>query len=303
MNDANLNLLPILVVLLEEQSVTRAAERLGLSSPTVSRALRELRMLLSDPLLVRAGSVLVPTARASALRPELERWLTATGQLLQPPSLDPALLDQKFVIHANEDLAGILAGRLAGALAEIAPRVTLSFGGEQDLLAAMRSGLVHMALGADLPSGPELQTSVVFRDSYVAILRADHPLLDGVVTAEDLLAQRYVTRSRFDQQVDPVDASLQARGLRRTIVLHVPSASAAIAALVESDLVTTAPSRLAQTLRERGHSIRTIDWPFPVEPFVLAMQWHPRNGHDAACRWLRALITDIFRQIRARTAS
>ena len=91
LSDIDLNLLVVLQILLETRSTTRAAQRLGKTQSAISHALRRLREMLQDPLLVRDGVGLVPTDRAVALEGPLNQFLEGARALVfDQPVFEPA---------------------------------------------------------------------------------------------------------------------------------------------------------------------------------------------------------------------
>lgn len=117
MHSMDLNLLVALDALLEEQSVLRAAKRMHLSAPAMSRTLSRIRDAVGDPILVRAGRALVPTPRAAELRPRVRSIVAeATAVLRDGAALDVARLRRSFVIRSSDVIVGILGNQLLAAL-------------------------------------------------------------------------------------------------------------------------------------------------------------------------------------------
>ena len=79
----DLNLLVYLNVLIDEQSVSKAANKLALTQPAMSNALKRLRDLFDDPLLVRAAGTMTPTAKALSLKPEIESLLKMAEEIME----------------------------------------------------------------------------------------------------------------------------------------------------------------------------------------------------------------------------
>lgn len=184
MPSLDLNLLVALDVLLSEGSVVRAAERMHLSPPAMSRTLARIRHLLGDPILVRAGRGLVPTPRAEALRERLRLLIEDAQSLVRAdPSLDLAALDRIFTIRANDGLVGAFGARMAASMLMVAPRVRLRFvpEGDEDV-GALRDGRIDLDIGAMGGDGPELRVQTLFQDRFVGIVRSGHRLAGGNVT-------------------------------------------------------------------------------------------------------------------------
>lgn len=289
----DLNLLVTLDVLLDENSVARAAQRLGLSASAMSRALARLRELTGDPLLVRAGRGLVPTPRALALRDRVRDVVDAAEAVLRPAlRLNLATLSQTFRIRSTEGFVESFGSALLQRIAAEAPGVRLVFVTKPDKDSApLREGAVDLETGVTSRSmGPEIRTQGLFRDRYVAVVRDGHPLTRGDVTPERYAAAAHVLVSRRGLDTGAIDQALEALGLVRHAAVSVGGFGPAIALARESDLVATVPERHTRSLWAGLHRIAL---PFDVPPFTVSLFWHPRLDADPAHRWLRALVTDV----------
>src|SRR5512139_3494743 len=120
----DLNLLAALDVLIEERSVSRAAERLHLSQPSVSAALARLRDYFNDPLLEIQGKRMVPTARALQLVPMLKELLAdVETMIMQARQFEPETSNRWFRICVSDYLATVLIARLVTSLQREAPGI------------------------------------------------------------------------------------------------------------------------------------------------------------------------------------
>jgi DNA-binding transcriptional LysR family regulator len=304
MAEADLNLLIALDALLAEGSVAGAARRLALSPSAVSRALARLRAATADPLLVRAGRVMVPTPYAEELRGRVRDLAQDARAVLRPPArtVRVAELDRSFTIRANEGFLEALGPRLVAAVTEVAPGVRLRFAPKPDKdPRPLREGLVDLELGVSGEAGPELRVQALFRDHFVGIAREGHPLLAGEITPERYAAFGHVVASRRGQASGPVDAALAALGLVRKVVVVVPGFPAALAIARASDLVALATRSLMGALAERepasgSTGLRSFPLPVPTEPITISQLWHPRQDADPAHRWLRGLVLACCRE-------
>lgn len=289
----DLNLLVTLDVLLDENSVARAAQRLGLSASAMSRALARLRELTGDPLLVRAGRGLVPTPRVLALRDRVRDVVDAAEAVLRPAlRVNLATLSQTFRIRSTEGFVESFGSALLQRIAAEAPGVRLVFVTKPDKDSApLREGAVDLETGVTSRSmGPEIRTQGLFRDRYVAVVRDGHPLTRGDVTPERYAAAAHVLVSRRGLDTGVIDQALEALGLARHAAVSVGGFGPAIALAREADLVATVPERHTRSLWAGLHRIAL---PFDVPPFTVSLFWHPRLDADPAHRWLRALVTDV----------
>jgi DNA-binding transcriptional LysR family regulator len=291
---SELNLLPVLDILLEERSVTRAADRLGISTPSVSRMLGRLRQVTGDPLLVRAGRDLVPTARALELHDDVHRVIEDAAALLRPATLDLSKLERRFTVRANDGFVGAFSGRLLARLRAEVPLVELRFApeGESDD-DALREGRIDLDIGALREMGPEVRIQTVFRDHFVGMARADHPIFDAPITPDRFCLYDQISASRRGRAHGPVDKALAEIGLRRRVVLIVPFPKTALAALPGSDLIAPVPNHVRRSAETMGSGLRAFDLPVTLEPVVIGQAWHPRFDNDAGHRFLRQAVREV----------
>ncbi|MEU2834630.1 LysR family transcriptional regulator [Streptomyces lavendulae] len=291
----DLNLLRVLDALLQENSVTRAAERLGTSPAAVSRTLARLRRTVGDPLLVRAGQGLVPTPRALELREEVRALLRGCDSVLRPGAgFDPAHLHRTFTVQATDLLLVGLAGTLTDRIHAEAPNVDVVFlpeaveGGP-----GLRQGWVDVELGVLGHLDPEILTRPLTRMRLVGVARSGHPLFDRRIDARSFAAAEHIGISRLGKRVGPIDGALAELGLRRRTAVIVPSHTSAMLLARDSDLVALMLADwLPDTIAALG--LRTFPIPLDLAPLDIGMAWHPRNAADPGHRWLRDLLADGF---------
>jgi DNA-binding transcriptional LysR family regulator len=303
MQGVDLNLLVALDALLAERSVTGAARRLGLSPSAMSRTLARLRSATGDPLLVQAGRALVPTPYAEELAGRVPALARDAQAVLRPPAgrLDLAALERTFTLRAGEGFVDLLSAPLAAALLKAAPGVRLRFAPKPDKDAQpLRDGSIDLEIGVVGPSAPEVRTQLLFRDRFIGVCRAGHPLLAGEgPTAERYAACRHVVASRRGQAQGPVDDALAQLGLKRAVVLVVPAYTSALQVAYTSDLVALAPRlSLGNALTRHGAAdagLQGFDLPVPTPEIAIAAQWHPRMDGDPAHRWLRQTVAAVCR--------
>ena len=293
MSKPDLNLLFTLQALLEEGSVARAARRLRLSPSAMSRALSRLRRTTGDPLLVRAGRGLVPSPRALKLANQVTQVVQNAEALLQPEArLDPGRLVRQFTLRTSEGFVENFGPALVSRISGQAPGVKLSFVPKPDKQGtALRSGSVDLETGVvSTETGPEIRTQALFQDRLIGVVRNDHPLRSGKITAARYASSRHVAVSRDGDPWGPVDDALQNLGLQREVVVMVGGFATAISLARTSDMIATVPERHTGVLRDGMHSFRL---PFPTDPFTVSMLWHPRLDADPAHRWLRCCVREV----------
>lgn len=288
MHSLDLNLLQALDVLLEEGSVVAAAARVHLSPPAMSRTLSRIREMVGDPVLVRAGSRLVPTPRAEELRPQVRALLEEARRMLVPTATDFTQLSRVFTLRATDATAATIGPRLAERIRAEAPNVTLQFVTHgEDTVDILRDGEVDLEIGVLGDVAPEIRSETLYVEHLVGVVRADHPMLAGSITAQQFAAAGHISFTRRGRTPGPVDAALAQLGLTRSIALAVQHANAALLAAANSDLVAVVGDDLARRAERLRLAISVFNLPFDTPEIPIAFAWHRRMDTDPAHRWLR----------------
>ncbi|HDL8053277.1 LysR family transcriptional regulator [Yersinia enterocolitica] len=293
MTKPDLNLLLTLNILLAEGSVVRAAQRLGLSPSAMSRALARLRQTTGDPLLVRAGRVLVPTPRALELREQVSQLVEGAISVLRPAEkLNLAQLSRIFTLRTSDGFVENFGATLLARVNQDAAGVRLRFMQKMDKDSALlRDGIVDLETGVvGSSASPELRTRGLFRDRFIGVVRAGHPLSQGEISPERYASQGHIMISRRQGHKGPVDDAVQLVGLERNAVTYVDGISTALALVKGSDLVATVPERHTRNLRGGMFS---FSLPITSPVIMISMLWHPRMEADPAHRWLRQCVLDV----------
>ncbi|MFE2182090.1 LysR family transcriptional regulator, partial [Streptomyces sp. NPDC059455] len=235
----DLNLLVALDALLEENSVTAAADRLSLSPPAMSRTLARIRRATGDDILVRTGRTMVPTPRALELREETRDLVRRATAVLTPVRrLDLAGLNRHFTVRGHDALLAALAAPLIARVGATAPNIHLSLLAESSAdRPDLARGQVDLEIGADEPGRPEISSEVVGTDRIVLTLRRGHPLAKGRVGLDKLVRMTFVTVSRRGRLHNAIDDALAERGLRRRVIASLPTSAAALGVVSRSDAV------------------------------------------------------------------
>ncbi len=297
MNDLrriDLNLLVILDALLTEQHVTRAAERLHLSQPAVSHALARLRDLLGDPLLVRQGSTLVPTARALELATPLAEALAHVQALLAPNRFDPASAKRRFRVAMSDYSAAIFLPALVRALRQEAPGIDLQ------IVQASREGMVDGVLNGDLdlaagvfPDMPaELRTTPLFKEHYTCLLDRNSLAADGSLDLATYLSRPHVLLEMRGSGTPEIERALTAIRQRRHVAISLPHWGVAPQLIQGTDLILTVSSR--GLLNIDHPDLVSVPPPFHIPSFAVELAWHARRGGDSGLQWLVGRVEGLW---------
>ena len=286
----DLNLLIVFETLMHERSVTRAAEKLFLGQPAISAALARLRSLFDDPLFVRTGRSMEPTARAQEifghLSPALDSISTA---LSRAADFDPATSKAVFRIGLSDDVEFGLLPPLLRRLRSEAPGITLVVRRANYLLMPQLLASGEISVGVsytdELPANAKRKT---LRRSTWKVLRADS--IPGALTLDDYCARPHALVSYAGDLDGFVDQTLAEMDRKRQVVLAVPQFVGLAQLLAGTDILATVPEYVAAALTASG-GLRADEPPFPTRLADLSMVWRGAQDNDPAERWLRSRIT------------
>ena len=299
-------LLRVLVTLVTERNVSRTAIRLNQSQPTISTALKRLREVFDDPLLVREKGGMAPTERALALREHARRALGEIDAMRAgAEQFDPASSPQTFRIGSPDFMvASFLAAAVARFCRE-APRARLAvlpLGPAFDYEAALAQGELDVVIG-NWPQPPQhLHLSVLLEDEIVCLTGRHDPRAARGLTREQYLAARHVVPLPYSpSQRGVVETHLAGLRVARDARIVVPYFELAPYLLVDTDLVfTTARQFAAHFARLLPLAISSAPFDFPRMRFY--QLWHERSQDAPAHRWFRGLLSDTARAM-ARTGA
>jgi len=297
-SDIDLNLLRVLHALLENGSVAGAARALHLSPPAVSRSLARLRTVVGDPLFVRAGRSLVPTDVAISLRGPARQALEAAVTVLTPaPSSDPARIERRFVVCADDAIVAALALPLITRVRAAAPGVEIDFvRDDPDTIGRFRSGTIDLRIDPHVEEHHDIASQIILTDRFVAVVRRDHPLLESRMTAKCFAEAHHITVSPKGKRTGPIDHALAEVGLRREHVTTVTSFVVAAHLVAATDLVGSLPHSIV-ALMSQSLPIEAVAIPVAVPDFHINLIWHQRDHHDVAHQWLRQQILESFEDL------
>ncbi|GGY93216.1 LysR family transcriptional regulator [Shewanella fodinae] len=285
----DLNLLRTLDVLLAEHNVTRTAQRLHLSQPTISVQLSKLREIFHDPLLLPDARGMRPTALADQLRQPLRQALAELEQALV--AVQPFMPQEANIIWriAAFDYGETTILRPALAqLRQLAPhaKIAVSQVMPAGLQARMERGEIDLAFHVRNTAPPTLRSRLLFSEHYRLAARKGHPALQQPLTLERFCALEHVIVSPSGGGfAGATDAALTAIGQQRNVVLSVPHFLFMVEVLKSSDLVAMLPSRLIDP-----QQMDSAEAPVAVAPFEMMMLWHERSHRDPSHQWLRELF-------------
>lgn len=288
----DLNLLQTFHAVHATGTVSRAAERLGVSQPTVSHALRRLRLLYRDPLFIRTQGGMAPTAKADRLARAVDHALTTLEVAIrETETYEPGRSDRTFRLHLTDIGETIFLPRLMPVLAAEAPRVRLEAHqlDHADLAPALDSGRLDIAMGY-IPS-LDVERTVLLHERYVVVMRRGHPLAHLRPTRAALARLDYA----LVRAHPATTRALHDLGLADRIRLSIPHFMVLPRILAETDLAAVMPSRLYAEFARMG---RYVMWRPRVgmPSFDVSVHWAARYAGDPGLAWLRERIVQLFRE-------
>jgi DNA-binding transcriptional LysR family regulator len=294
---ADLNLLVLFEVVLEERHVGRAAVRLNLSPSAVSHGLGRLRQLLGDPLFLRTPKGVVPTARAMELAGPVADILARVRNVISTAvRFDPATSARRFTIGAPDGVSAVILLPLLAELARIAPRIDI---GIRQILPSP-SRVWHSAIAdlearamdiAIVPSGDvplRFEKRLIYEETFVVAMRVGHPFADDP-TIERYCEMRHLVVSESGDPYGFVDEQLARQGLTRRIALTVPNFMFALSVIAETDLISALPKRFV-VMNAARFGVRFLDAPIPLPDFRLNAVAPKVAMLDTGLAWLFGIL-------------
>ena len=290
----DLNLLKSLGALLQTASVSKAADRVNLSQPAMSRALNRLQHVLKDPLLVRSGRGMVLTPRGEALRAPVEDALAGLSGLLKPQVFDPSRAQDHFRLVAPDYVVQRILPPVLGQVFSLAPHMRIDLENlSETAVSEMCEGKVSLGFGV-VEDGPVLEnvrSEALLEDRQVCLMRRDHPLALTGMTLSGFAAAPHALLSITGKGGGRIDDVLKQHGLSRTIALRVTHFMTIGAVITPTDLITTVPELLAREVMTDDLIVMDLPEELRTPPFKVSQIWHERFTADPAHQWLRRMIS------------
>lgn len=290
----DVKLLRLFEAIHDTRSVTRAAMLLHLSQPSISIGLGKLRAHYSDTLFVRSPDGMVPTPLADSLLPSIRDALEQLRRVAQwEIGFTPATATRRFKIAMTDASHITLLPKILASVRQQAPHAQLEAARIDDNLPkALQSGAADIALGFIPGLDAEFYQQMLFRQGWVCLANANHPCLHEGLTLERYCALDHIGIVAGTGQ-SLLEEAVDARAIRRTIALQLPSFLGLATILASSDLLATLPRHIGMTLAALGE-LKVHACPFPIAEFDVKQHWHARYHNDPGNRWLRGLCAQLF---------
>lgn len=296
LSDIDLNLLYVFQVLIEELNVTKAAMRLNVSQPAVSRSLSRLRDVFDDPLFIRTSHGLSATAKTQSLSSMLSDTLKGLESLIQPTEFIPRSSQRRFTLSTTDFGTLTVLPKILDQFRQEAPNAILDVKSwNEDMVAELDHSVIDVAvavLSKEPPTG--IRALRLKSDRMVCLARKGHSGIEQTLTLENYLAARHVQVVLGRREYFAVDRELDKMGHKRRVSVHLPNFVPAARVVMESDLLLTVPRLFAEDMAGTAPEIVLHELPFVTREFDYSMIWHERFQHDAAHLWFRGLLKQAF---------
>ncbi|PSU10417.1 LysR family transcriptional regulator [Photobacterium gaetbulicola] len=298
MKSTDLNLIPIFVAVYEEQSLSKAAVRMDVSQPAVSKGLKRLREIYDDPLFHRNANGVEPTAFASDIYPALAASLKNFSSTLSASrEFDPKTSRRIFSIAcvsvASFSIIPVLVEQIRLEAPNIALEIHPLF--TEDMEADLR--LQRYDLVIDLPPRGRslLKSQVLYSEELSVVCCKHHPRLTDSVTIEQFLAEDHVVVARWHARGSLLNAEDIPELDQRNIVVRAPGAVEMLPIIAGSDIIGMLPKSTIESFSE-FYAIKALPMPFGQDLYDLCAIWHPSRTTETSHRWLRQLLFKVVKE-------
>lgn len=294
-------LLKVFCILMAERSVSRTALKLNQSQPAISVALKNLRLIFQDPLLVREKGGMVPTDRALAILEHAKSALESIDTMLETgEAFEPASSRQVFRIGSPDYLAPAFAASVVARFRREAPHARLvlhALGPEFDFERSLAEGDLDVVIG-NWPEPPDrMHLSMLLEDPIVCLMSADHPLAARGLTVDDFRRIQHVVPTPYSMtQRGMIDTVLTSLRIQREECVEAQSFMLAPYLLPGTDLVFTTTRHFARYYAGLL-PLAIVESPIDFPPMRFYQLWHARNHHAPSHQWLRHLLGDCGRAL------
>jgi DNA-binding transcriptional LysR family regulator len=276
------------------RNMSQAAERLGLSQPTVSIWLGKLRRQLHDPLFVRTSSGVRPTPRADALIGPVREAIALLRNIVGGEGVfDPSRAERTFRVAMTDASHVTLLPRLLARLRAEAPSVRLdivplSAGTPR----ALEQGDADLVLGFIPGLGPGFHEQMLYAQDFVCLVSEKHPRIRSKLTVRAYRDEAHIgILSTASYTI--LDDALRKQRVERRVMLELPGFLGLATIVATTDLIATVPRMIGEALARAG-GIRVLPCPLTIAGFALLQYWHGRYHNDGGHRWLRSVCVELF---------
>jgi DNA-binding transcriptional LysR family regulator len=298
----DLHLIRVLHTVLTERSVSRAAIRLGMHQPAVSAALKRLRDLSGDPLLVRSGSGMVPTdAALRMVEPSASILRAAEVLFTDARGFEPRTATNTFRVAASDYLDPLFLPQLMAQIKAQAPLCHVEIhplSADSDYHAHLGQGDVDVVIGNWLTAPDDLHMGRLFGDEVVCLVAKDHPAVRRKWDLAGWLAAEHIAPTPTHPGAKGViDEHLDALGLQRNITARCPHFGLIPAMVASSLLVMTTGRQFCERYVDQL-PLKILECPVDFPRLMYYQLWHERTHSSSSAKWLRERVKSVAASLR-----
>ncbi|WP_161484869.1 LysR family transcriptional regulator [Aliivibrio fischeri] len=292
MKSTELNLIPIFVAIYEEKNLSKAAIRMNISQPAVSKALKRLREIYDDALFHRNTTGVEPTVFASDIYPAMSAALkNFTSTLSASREFDPKTSNRIFSIAVVSTVNYSLIPKLVKQLRLSAPNISLEIHPQftEDLESDLRLQRYDLVIDMAIRGRTILKSEVVYTEILKVVCSKDHPRIGDSISLEQFLSEEHVAASRWHSRSSLLNAEDIGELEARNIVIRAAGAFEMMPIIGSTEMIGMLPQ---STLNDLGdyYNLKSLDLPFNRQQHELCSIWHPSRSNDSGHRWLRQQI-------------
>ena len=294
----SIDLLVAFDALVKERSVSRAAERMSLSQPAMSRALARLRDVFRDELLVRRGAHMYLTPQAEKLAPTVGKILGSIETLAADEAFVPGEYEGILRIAATDYGSMVMLPLFLDQMTVHAPKLKIEVSGwDAQTVANLRNGCIDIALGVTPEDLSGLESQQLFEETLIGVAHRNHPIFQEGVSIRSYLRYPHVVVSTGGGKPVGVDVALEKLKRKRNVALRLPHFLSAGFIVANSDLLLTTPRRIAKIIAD-AVPVKFFKPPLPVERFSYHQIWCAYRHNERMLIWVRELIWNSTKILR-----
>ena len=302
MNNIDIKLLSLFLVLMKERNVSRAAENLHLSQPTMSHNLAKLRSLFDDPILLRSRTEMIPTKRALELKPLIEALISNYQEIIQNSNeFDPSNSTRNFVLTAPEYAEQMLMPLILRRIRAVAPdiRIAVRVPDPEKANELLETGEVDLRIAWLLKPTKSLRSFHLFQDKIIYVADIKHPIIKGALTIQDFLKLPHARIQGLGTAATNlvIDEAVARQKKSLSVIFQLQNFMTVISALDSTDMIAAVPYKLAKKLTEK-YTLQILEPPIRLPKMSYAAYWHEHNQRDAGHKWLRQIILQSAQDLR-----
>ena len=296
MDNIDLRLLQLFEEIHKTASLSKAANKLGLTQPGASLALGRLRRHFGDPLFVRTPAGMKPSQLSLNILPNVTESIAAVRATLEfRQEFSPKESRRTFHLSMTELGQLCLLPSLLSCLSELAPQVCLDVATlNSEIHSDLAAGLIDIAIGVLEPMREHLYQQALGDAPFVVVARKAHPRIGESITLSQYQLESHVLVTTFANGTRLANKAIEDLGLVRKVVARVPNLTSLSAILSSTDYICTLPQRVGDVMTKTAE-LKTVTPPFAIPGMVSKQHWHARQDKDPGNIWLRGLIASIYK--------